>query len=122
VLSDTHTHTDEHDDEITLTHKTPNKKEVNRDFTTKTLQQQVDEAIELEKHKNKPPETFEEKEELDPDIDSYAPETDEKKLKEIHIWPSDKHFVGTENQAILGKWHEHGIPKSSKKFVPGVAG
>ena len=84
-MSHAHTHSDEHDNEVTLTHKTPKKTEVNRDFTTKTLQQQVDKAIELEKHKNKPLETFEEKEELDPDIDSYTPETDEKKLKEIHI-------------------------------------
>ena len=105
-MSSTQEQLDEHDEDVSLIHKTPKKVELNKHFTTKTLQQQLDEAIEQEKHKNNPPETYNAHEEVEPDIDSYAPEKDKKKLREIHIWPSNKHFVGTENQAILAKWHE----------------
>ena len=105
-MSSTQEQHDEHNDDVSLIHKTPKKVELNKHFTTKTLQQQFDETIKQEKHKNNPPEKYNAHEELELDIDSYAPEKDENKLRKIHIWPSNKHFVGTENQAILAKWHE----------------
>ena len=71
------------------------------------MQQQDDEARILEQQLNKTPDTYTDNgETLDTDIDTYTPETDDKKLREIHIWPNNKHFIGTEDQAILAKWHD----------------
>ena len=97
------------DEDVTLIHKTPRKQEVTRDFTTKTIQQQLNEQIHEQQQQNKSQPTYEEDTTLEDDLDTYTPETDEKKLNKlsvIHIWPSDKHFKGTEDQAVLAKWHE----------------
>mmetsp|Transcript_46824 Transcript_46824/g.95765 ORF Transcript_46824/g.95765 Transcript_46824/m.95765 type:complete len:1109 (-) Transcript_46824:511-3837(-) len=86
----------------------PRKHNLDKTFTTKTLKQQLDERLEKEMRKDvTPPQYAETVDDDDVDeINKYTPQTSKEKLKEIHIWPSNKHFRGTDAQATLGKWHE----------------
>ena len=99
--------TESDDDTVTQQHKTPLKVDVNKNFKTKRMQQQDNEAQILKQQKDKTPDTYTDNgETFDNNIDTYTPETDDKKLREIHIWSNNKHFIGTEDQAILAKWHD----------------
>ena len=94
--------TESDDDTVTLQHKTPLKVDVNKNFETKTMQQQDYEAHILKQQQDKTPDTYTDNgETLDNNIDTYTPETDDKKLQEIHIWPNNKHFICTEDQFFL---------------------
>ena len=73
--------TESDDDTVTLQHKTPLKVDVNKHFDTKTMQQQDEEAQTLEQQQDKTPDTYTDNgETLDSELDTYTPETDDKKL------------------------------------------